>query len=418
MSKPGFLPALHRTVWILAAGRLLSQIGSGFTLFYAPLFFVNQVGLSATLVGVGLGISRLAGVLGRYWGGTFADSPRWGRRRTLLLSAAISAVADIFLALTVNFPIFLVGSLLMELGIGVYWPATEAAVVDLTVPEQRNEAFAITRLSDVLGLGVGVLLGGLLVAAGNYRSLFVIDGISFVVFFAVIYFAVTETYRFQPTDNEDETQLGIGTALRDKALLIFLVVNATITTYISQIQTTLPLYLDNYVSGMDETQGLSANAISALFSGHIILAIAAQLPAARGLNRFSRPRALIVSLIVWAVAFFCIWVAGTSATNGIIYAAIAMGLLALAIVIFTPAASALVADLAPESLRGTYLSVSSQCWAVGFLIGPPIGGWAIDRGNPIVDYFWLVVASSTAIAIVILLYLDRLLKHRSKPQLD
>gem|GEM_PF-5919810 len=87
-----WLPKLDRQVWILAFGRLLSQLGNGFTLFYAPIFFVNQVGLSATAVGIGLGSSSISGVVGRFIGGSASDSPRWGRRKTLLASAAVSAV--------------------------------------------------------------------------------------------------------------------------------------------------------------------------------------------------------------------------------------------------------------------------------------------------------------------------------------
>ena len=68
-------------VWILAAGRLLSEIGTGFTLFYAPIFFVNEVGLSSTLVGVALGSGSISGVVGRFLGGQGVDSPSWGRRK-------------------------------------------------------------------------------------------------------------------------------------------------------------------------------------------------------------------------------------------------------------------------------------------------------------------------------------------------
>ncbi|MGB3614144.1 MAG: hypothetical protein WBA10_10145, partial [Elainellaceae cyanobacterium] len=50
-----WLPDLDRRIWLLAFGRLLSQFGNGFVLFYAPIFFVNQIGLSATAVGIGLG---------------------------------------------------------------------------------------------------------------------------------------------------------------------------------------------------------------------------------------------------------------------------------------------------------------------------------------------------------------------------
>src|ERR671933_2753962 len=94
-----WLPQLGHQVWILAAGRLLSQIGSGFNMLYASIFFVNQVGLSATAVGIGLGSGSILGVVGRFLGGSFADSKFWGRRRTLLLSLGVSAVASVVLAL-------------------------------------------------------------------------------------------------------------------------------------------------------------------------------------------------------------------------------------------------------------------------------------------------------------------------------
>ena len=57
------LPKFKLPIWILAGGRLLLEIGTGFTLFYAPIFFVNQIGISSTLVGLALG-SASAGTMG------------------------------------------------------------------------------------------------------------------------------------------------------------------------------------------------------------------------------------------------------------------------------------------------------------------------------------------------------------------
>jgi Na+/melibiose symporter-like transporter len=81
-----WLPKLNAAIWILAAGRLLSQVGTGFTLFYLPIFFINEIGLSATAVGAALRSASASLMLGRFWGGTMIDSKFWGRRRTLLLS--------------------------------------------------------------------------------------------------------------------------------------------------------------------------------------------------------------------------------------------------------------------------------------------------------------------------------------------
>ncbi|KYC43694.1 hypothetical protein WA1_00555 [Scytonema hofmannii PCC 7110] len=60
MWSAAWLPQLSPQVWVLVAGRFLSQIGSGIVLFYVPIYFVNQVGLSATAVGIGLSSGAIA----------------------------------------------------------------------------------------------------------------------------------------------------------------------------------------------------------------------------------------------------------------------------------------------------------------------------------------------------------------------
>lgn len=400
-------------VWILAAGRLLSEIGTGFTLFYAPIFFVNQVGLSSTLVGLALGSGSVSGVIGRFLGGQGVDSPRWGRRKTLLASAAVSVLADVVLSLTSNFPSLVVGNLLMGFGIGMYWPATEAAIIDLTTPQQRNEAFAITRLADSLGLSLGVVLGGRLIASsGNYRTLFVIDGISFAIFFIIIYLAIAETYQFQPKSTASHDN-GWSIALRDRALMVFVAVNILFTIYLSQVQTTMPLYLKNFVPVSETSIGFSEDVISGLFTWHIAFAAVAQLPVAWLLNRFSRITGLSFSLVLWGIAFGLVWITGTMSDNTLIWAALTLGVMSLGMVTYTPIASGLVADLAPESLRGVYLSINSQCWAIGYFIGPSLGGWALDRSQ-LTNYFWLVCATSVLFGLGILQYLRRSIATRKR----
>lgn len=398
-----WLPQLDYQIWVLAAGRLLSQLGTGFTLFYGPIFFVNQVGLSATAVGIGLGSASISGVVGRILGGSFSDSRFWGRKRTLLLSAAVSAIASFVLALANNFPVFVIGNLIMGFGVGLYWPATEAAVADLSEPQLRNEAYALTRLGDSLGLGLGVILGGVLIAAaGAYRALFVIDGLSFGIFFSVIYLAIAETAR---SDRQGHQALrGWLTALRDRRLLVYVLVNVIFTTYLAQVNSTLPLYFKNFVQS---GQGFAAPVISGLFTWHIVLTAVCQLPVARALNRFSRARALTVSALFWAGGFVLIWATGATPTHSLAGAVLGLGVLAIATVAYTPAASSLVADIAPEALRGVYLSINSLCWAVGYFIGPPLGGFALDQYPWVAKSFWLALALSTSGAIAILQILDR-----------
>lgn len=391
-------------------GRLLSQIGTGFVLFYAAVFFVNQVGLSAAAVGFGIGSESISGVFGRIAGGLMADSPRWGRRKTILLSAAFSAVADLVLAMSYNFPTFLAGNLLMGLGVGLYWPAMEAAVADLTTIDQRNEAYALTRLSDNIGLALGVVLGGFLVSAtGAFRTLFWIDGISFLVFFVIIYRAIRETRK--PDRTHAQSWRGWLVALRDHPLRIYVIVNVLFTTYLSLVNTALPIYFTNFAK-IAPAEGSSFITLSALFSWYIAFAALCQLPIARWLNRFTRPQALMLSAGVWAIGFLLVWLTGSLTSNMLLFAALSVGVMAVATVAYTPAASALVVALAPEAMRGVYLSINSLCWAVGYFIGPTVGGWAMGQLVGVAHGFWLVASVSVIGAIGILVYLDRLLVHR------
>jgi len=378
---------MNRAVWVLAAGRLLSQIGTGFTLFYAAIFFVNEVGLTATAVGFALGSQSLSGIVGRFLGGMGADSPRWGRRGILLLSALISALADLAFTLAHDLPTLVVGNLLMGFGVGLYWPAAEAAVADLANPVQRNEAFALTRLADLLGLGIGTVVAGQWIAwGGNYRTLFVGDGISFLLFMVLIYWTIPETRSPQtPPTNFAQGWLH---AFGDRTFMVYCAVNILFTTYIAQIQSALPLYFTNFL----RSGGFNPTELSGLMTFHLALAVLLQLPIARWLKRFSRWHVLMFSLLLWGGGFVAVWRTGVVATGAMIPALVALSLFALGIVTYTPAASALVVDLAPESLRGIYFSLNSQCWAVGYLIGPAVGGWAMDQEPGIVDQYWWLLA--------------------------
>ncbi|MDM9585094.1 MFS transporter [Nostoc sp. GT001] len=407
-----WLPSIHPQVWIFAIGRFLSEVGTSFTLFYAPIFFVNQLGLSATSVGVALGSASISGIIGRIAGGSLADSEDWGRRRTLLLATAISAIASLVLAATDNFTSLVIGSSLISgLGIGFYWLAAEAVVADASQIDNRRETFAIARLADNLGLAIGIVLAGFLIAIiGSYRWLFVIDAISFMVFFGVVYLGISET-EHQQIEEPEKTELFAAwmAVLRDGRFLVYIVVNIFFTIYISQIHSTLPLYFKNFVFVESTTKGFTETTISGLFAWHLVFAIICQLPVTSILKRCSHTLALTVSAIFWAIGFGLIWVSGIAPSHHLLWVTLALGVFAVAIVSYTPSAASLVTELAPENQRGVYFSINALCWAIGSFIGHPLGGWALDRPQIITNTYWLGFILSVAIAAAILQYLNRIL---------
>lgn len=103
------------------------------------------------------------------------------------------------------------------------------------------------------------------------------------------------------------------------------------------------------------------------------------------------------------------WLAGIVAVGPVLEIAIAaFFLVALAEILYGPAASALTGDLAPADQRGIYFALESECWAIGFLLGPALGGWALDHPLQVGANLWLVLVASTALPGAILLFLRQL----------
>ncbi len=401
-----WLPQLKQEIWILAAGQLLLYIGQGFTLVYASIYFVNELGFSPTQVGLALSSSGLAGVAGRFWSGYAIDSEFWGRRRTLMMSAVITAIACFCLAYANTFVLLVLGNMLLGLGVSIYWPANLSVTTDLTTPENRTEAFALTRLVDHLGLALGALLAGQYVAmSGNYSLLFILKGVTYALFAGVIYMAIEETR--QPHTQERNLWQDWWQALGDRTLLIYLSANIIFTTYAAQHTSTLPLYLANFIPHGNTETGFSEQWISYFFVWHVFLKIVLQLPITRLVKTINHVSILLVALTIWSAAFFLLWVTGITPTNALLFTITAFSLIALAEILYSPAGVSLLGEMAPSNLRGIYFSLDSQCWSIGFTVGPALGGWALDHPETVGINLWLYLITGGFVASLILAVLKQ-----------
>ncbi|MGD1949462.1 MAG: MFS transporter [Leptolyngbyaceae cyanobacterium] len=401
-----WLPQLRREIWILATGQLLLYIGQGFTLVYASIYFVNELGFSPTQVGLALSSSGLAGILGRVWSGYAIDSDFWGRRGTLMVSAAITALACFCLAFAQTFTLLVLGNMLLGLGVSLYWPANLSITTDLTTVENRTEAFAITRLVDNLGLALGALLAGQYVAmSGTYSLLFILKGLTYATFAGVIYVAIAETR--QPQSDVRNVWQDWRQALCDRTLLIFLGANIIFTIYAAQHTSTLPLYLANFIPDGNTETGFSEQWISYFFVWQVFLKIVFQLPITRLVKAINHVSILLVALTIWSMAFFLLWVIGITPTSALFITISAFSLIALAEILYSPAGISLLGEMAPSNLRGIYFSLESQCWSIGFTIGPALGGWALDHPETVGNNLWLYLITGGFVASLILAVLKQ-----------
>lgn len=398
---------------------MLLYLGQGFTLVYASIYFVNQLGFSPTQVGLALGSSGIAGIFGRFWAGSAIDAERWGRRGTLILAAVLTALGCFVLAYAATFPLLIAGNLLLGLGVSLYWPANLAVTTDLTTSENRTEAFALTRLVDNLGLGLGALLAGQYMAQfgarpGSYSLLFLIKGVTYLLFAGVIYGAIAETR--QPTLESPQglrqSLSGWGKAVRDRTFLTYLTGNLIFTVYAAQHTSTLPLYLANFVPAGNTTTGFSEQWISYFFVWHALIKIVCQLPITRAVRSINYVTLLLIALGLWSGGFLLIWGAGLTLSNALPFAGLAFTLIALAEVLYSPAGVSLVGEMAPVNLRGVYFAMESQCWGVGFIIGPAVGGWVLDQPE-LATHVWVLCVLVGGLASLLLVSLRQQVAGRA-----
>ncbi|MEO1509996.1 MAG: MFS transporter [Cyanobacteria bacterium J06633_23] len=407
MGTFSWLPRLNPQLWILVMGRFLSQIGSGVVLFYVPIYFVNQVGLSPTQVGIGLSSAAIASAGGYFLAGAMTDSQFWGRRRTLLLSCLISIVADGVFLLTHGFPLLILANVLMGLGDSLYWPASGAAITDNSHDHQREEAFAVSGLADSLGSGLGIVLGGLLLTMNNsYQQLFMVDGVTFAIFLGVLA-AVFEDRR----DRSHASAKMRGIAAWSKALLnpiflVFAAANILFTTYVNLMESTMPLYFTNFVQNATASSMAPEN-VGILFSGYVLLAALFQLPIVRAMQPYRRVSVLIISMLLWGMGFLLVWFVGIPVGGQGALMVMLVVILALANVTYNPFSAALVTELAPNESLGVYLSLNAQCWTIGYLVGPLIGGWTLAQNEDIARGLWATATFSALIGVLILKQLEK-----------
>ena len=166
------LRQLPRPLWFLYAGTTITRLGS-FVFPYLTIYLADGRGFGTGEVGIILSVGSLGLLLGNLAGGVSSDL--WSRKATLVLALLLNAAGFLGLAWSYEtswpYAAFL---LLGYLGSGMYTPAANTLIADLSSERLRPFAYTVNYVCINVGMGLGPLLGGL-IAAHSYRWLFLGD---------------------------------------------------------------------------------------------------------------------------------------------------------------------------------------------------------------------------------------------------
>lgn len=377
-------PAIPKSVWALGFVSMFMDISSEMIHSLLPVFLVSSLGAGAAVVGLIEGVSEAAALIIRAFSGALSD--RLGRRKALAIAGyGLGALTKPLFALASGVGLVFTARLLDRLGKGIRGAPRDALIADLTPPQIRGAAYGLRQSLDTVGAFLGPLLAMvlMLVTANSFRSVFWIAVVPGLLSVAILDFGVKEPAGSVIKTSNRTLQLRDITAL-SRAYWLVVAFGGVFT---------LARFSEAFLLLRAENVGMKLFSIPAiLLVLNLVYALTAY-PAGKLSDRIGRSGlmaaglcVLIISDLVLAFAAG-IWQVMAGAGLWGLHMGLTQGLLA-----------AMVADTAPQNLRGTAFGVFSMVSGISILAASLIAGLLWDLYGAAMPFF-----AGAAVATITLL---------------
>ena len=363
--SPPHPPRLPASIWALGFVSLLMDISSEMIHSLLPVFMVAALGVSMLTVGIIEGIAEATAQILKVFSGALSDW--WGKRKPLaVFGYGLGAFSKPLFAIASTVELVVSARLLDRIGKGIRGAPRDALVPDLAPPGMRGAAFGLRQSLDTVGAFLGPLLamGLMLLWANDFRAVFWVAVLPAVLCMVVLLAGVREPERpagaprTNPIRRENLRRLGPAYWGVVALGAVFTLARFSEAFLLLRLQqdglplafTPLVLVLMNLVFALGAYPlGRLSDRVShrALLAGGLVVLIAAD--------------ALLAHSGRGAVAWLGVALWG-------LHMAMTQGLLA-----------AMVADTAPEDLRGTAFGMFSLVSGVALLLASALAGLLWDQ---------------------------------------
>ena len=377
--------------------RFFAAFGAGGVIYLTSLIF-NNLGLSATDIGLGFTISAIIGTVTRLFTGNYLN--KTGKIQfPIITSSILSIAASLCLIFSRDTFLYIIGQSLVGAAAGIYWPAAEFGVPYFCHPIETRKAYALVRSSEALGIFLGVFLGGYMTNFLYSKSIFINDIFCMLV---IIYLVFRNSSSIKSNLENFQKKLvdpiNQGQLKWNKNSTIIILSILLITTSLALIQVTLPLDL---VKGGVYRNALSKEIISLIISIQLILLLFLQWPVGSWISKKERLFGLKFSLINFSFASFLLFISSYLNIPAFYLISLALILVSLGTASFLPTSTDVVFRIAPSNKKGFALALLSQCFAMGYFFGPFISGRILDLFG-YASIIWLSISCCCFIAFTIL----------------
>ncbi|MDP3746816.1 MAG: MFS transporter, partial [Phenylobacterium sp.] len=350
-----------------------------------PVFLVGTLGASVAMVGLIEGVSEAAASTTKVFSGWISD--RLGRRKFLaVLGYGLGAITKpVFPLAMTPFEVF-AARFTDRVGKGIRGAPRDALVADITPPGVRGAAFGLRQALDTIGAFLGPIVAIVLMAAlaGDMRAVFAWAAVPAVIAVLLMIFGVDEPKR---SGGAAQARAPIRWAeVRDMGRPFWSVV-------VVGVVFTLARFSEAFLVLRAQDVGLKLTLIPLVLVVMNVFYAAVAAPAGALSDRLDRRRLLGIGLGVLILADLAL--ALLPSIGGVF---IGVALWGVHMGMTQGLLSALVADAAPDRLRGTAFGIFNLATGLTLLLASTLAGGLWTAFGPSTTFFAGAGFSAAAVA--------------------
>ncbi len=359
-----------RQFWLVAGGVLLSSAGSSLIWPFQLIYISKTLTLPISSVATLITISSATGLAASFVGGTIAD--RFGRKIIMIAAQAANGLGYILMSSAHTYLGFVIPMTIMGVAMPFYSIGSDAMMADIIPTEKRTGAFAILRMINNAGIAIGPAIGGLIVTK-SYSLAFYLAAAGMISYSLLLLTRVHETLQ-KKTDTSSapkhEVLGGYGRVLGDRNFVGFVSVITFGMIAPLMMWVLLAVYMNKYY-------GIPEYLYSWLPITNALMCVFVQYPVTMFTRRLPAKTAITLGMLVYALG-----VGSVAIMTGFWGFWLSMAIMSMGELILVPTGTKYVADLAPEELRGRYMSIYWLTWGLSRSVAPIVGGTLHDAIAP------------------------------------
>ena len=377
-----------RSVISLGLVSLLMDVSSELIHGLLPVFMITVLGASTVAVGLIEGIAEATAAITKIFSGALSD--RIGKRKLLVsIGYGLAALTKPIFPLAGTTSEILAARFLDRIGKVIREAPRDALIADVTPPAIRGASYGLRQTLDTIGAVAGPLLAVALMAlyANDFRAVFwwALLPAAAAVLLLVLGVREPDGVRASMADG----RWPIRKAELKRMSSVYWIVVATGAVF------ALARFSEAFLVLKAQADGLALALLPLVYVGMNVVYAAVAAPAGILSDKIGRENVLLSGLAVLTSAdlilAFVPGLGGTIMGVGLwgLYLGLSQGLL-----------SALVADTAPDDLRGTAFGLFNLITGMALLVASTLAGWLWHAFGPTATFATGAVFSGLAILIM------------------